>query len=122
MSRPLRVAHLTTTDLTLRYLLLGQLRRLRGGRLRGRGRCAQARHPRLRQCGAHYDSEVIRDVFTEDFAQLTVSGDQAWAEVSGYVEDVAPDLARKIAGHAVHLPRPDVVGPGEECPPSPARK
>jgi glycosyltransferase involved in cell wall biosynthesis/ribosomal protein S18 acetylase RimI-like enzyme len=29
MSRPLRVAHLTTTDLTLRYLLLGQLRRLR---------------------------------------------------------------------------------------------
>jgi glycosyltransferase involved in cell wall biosynthesis/ribosomal protein S18 acetylase RimI-like enzyme len=26
--RPLRVAHLTTTDLTLRYLLLGQLRRL----------------------------------------------------------------------------------------------
>jgi glycosyltransferase involved in cell wall biosynthesis/ribosomal protein S18 acetylase RimI-like enzyme len=28
-SRALRVAHLTTTDLTLRYLLLGQLRRLR---------------------------------------------------------------------------------------------
>ncbi len=27
--RPLRVAHVTTTDLTLRYLLLGQLRRLR---------------------------------------------------------------------------------------------
>jgi glycosyltransferase involved in cell wall biosynthesis/ribosomal protein S18 acetylase RimI-like enzyme len=27
--RPLRVAHLTTTDLTLRYLLLGQLQRLR---------------------------------------------------------------------------------------------
>ena len=27
--RPLRVAHITTTDLTLRYLLLGQLRRLR---------------------------------------------------------------------------------------------
>jgi glycosyltransferase involved in cell wall biosynthesis/ribosomal protein S18 acetylase RimI-like enzyme len=29
MSRTVRVAHLTTTDLTLRYLLLGQLRRLR---------------------------------------------------------------------------------------------
>jgi glycosyltransferase involved in cell wall biosynthesis/ribosomal protein S18 acetylase RimI-like enzyme len=28
-TRPVRVAHLTTTDLTLRYLLLGQLRRLR---------------------------------------------------------------------------------------------
>jgi glycosyltransferase involved in cell wall biosynthesis/ribosomal protein S18 acetylase RimI-like enzyme len=29
MNRPARVAHITTTDLTLRYLLLGQLRRLR---------------------------------------------------------------------------------------------
>ena len=39
---------------------------------------------------------VIRDVFTEDFSQLIVSGDQAWAEVSGYVEDVAPDLAKRL--------------------------
>ncbi|MFW5471150.1 Rne/Rng family ribonuclease [Knoellia sp. CPCC 206435] len=39
---------------------------------------------------------VIRDVFTEDFSQLIVSGDQAWSEVSGYVEDVAPDLARRL--------------------------
>ena len=39
---------------------------------------------------------VIRDVFTEDFSELVVSGDQAWAEVSGYVEDVAPDLARRL--------------------------
>ncbi|GAA4107913.1 hypothetical protein GCM10022415_00260 [Knoellia locipacati] len=39
---------------------------------------------------------VIRDVFTEDFSELVVSGDQAWAEVSGYVEDVAPDLAKRL--------------------------
>ncbi|WP_404383658.1 Rne/Rng family ribonuclease [Knoellia locipacati] len=39
---------------------------------------------------------VIRDVFTEDFSELVVSGDQAWSEVSGYVEDVAPDLAKRL--------------------------
>ncbi|KGN29970.1 ribonuclease E [Knoellia sinensis KCTC 19936] len=39
---------------------------------------------------------VIRDVFTEDFSSLVVSGDKAWSEVSGYVEDVAPDLAKRL--------------------------
>ncbi|HET6967803.1 MAG TPA: Rne/Rng family ribonuclease, partial [Ornithinibacter sp.] len=39
---------------------------------------------------------VIRDVFTEDFTSLVVSGDQAWGEVSQYVEDVAPDLAPRL--------------------------
>ncbi len=39
---------------------------------------------------------VIRDVFTEDFASLVVSGDTAWSEVSEYVEDVAPDLAPRV--------------------------
>jgi ribonuclease E len=39
---------------------------------------------------------VIRDVFTEDFTSLVVSGDKAWAEVSEYVEDVAPDLAPRL--------------------------
>ncbi|MGL5860261.1 MAG: Rne/Rng family ribonuclease, partial [Phycicoccus sp.] len=39
---------------------------------------------------------VIRDVFTEDFASLVVSGDKAWSDVSGYVEDVAPDLASRL--------------------------
>ncbi|MFW5474393.1 Rne/Rng family ribonuclease [Knoellia sp. CPCC 206450] len=39
---------------------------------------------------------VIRDVFTEDFSELIVSGDQAWSEVSDYVEDVAPDLAKRL--------------------------
>lgn len=39
---------------------------------------------------------VIRDVFTEDFTSLVVSGDKAWSEVSEYVEDVAPDLASRV--------------------------
>jgi ribonuclease E len=39
---------------------------------------------------------VIRDVFTEDFTSLVVSGDKAWDEVSQYVEDVAPDLAPRL--------------------------
>ena len=40
---------------------------------------------------------VIRDVFTEDFTSLVISGDQAWGEVSQYVEDVAPDLAPRLS-------------------------
>ncbi|WP_377641747.1 Rne/Rng family ribonuclease [Oryzobacter terrae] len=39
---------------------------------------------------------VIRDVFTEDFTSLVVSGDKAWNDVSEYIEDVAPDLASRV--------------------------
>src|SRR5690606_32762333 len=39
---------------------------------------------------------VIRDVFNEDFAKVVVSGDQAWSEVSEYINDVAPDLADRV--------------------------
>ncbi|WP_238154537.1 ribonuclease E/G [Ornithinimicrobium sufpigmenti] len=39
---------------------------------------------------------VIRDVFNEDFAKLIVSGEQAWKEVSRYIDDVAPDLAERV--------------------------
>ena len=39
---------------------------------------------------------VIRDIFTEDFSQLVVSGEKAWEDVSEYVEDVAPDLAQRL--------------------------
>ena len=40
---------------------------------------------------------VIRDVFTEDFASLIVSGDEVWDEISAYVGDVAPDLAGRMS-------------------------
>ncbi len=40
---------------------------------------------------------VIRDIFTEDFAQLVVSGERAWEDVSDYVEGVARDLAPRLS-------------------------
>ncbi len=40
--------------------------------------------------------KVVRDLFTEDFAKLVVSGDDAWDMVDGYVEQVAPDLADRL--------------------------
>ena len=39
---------------------------------------------------------VIRDVFNEDFTSLVVSGEKAYAEVSEYLGDVAPDLAERL--------------------------
>ncbi len=40
--------------------------------------------------------KVVRDLFTEDFGKLVVSGDDAWDMVDGYVEHVAPDLADRL--------------------------
>ena len=39
---------------------------------------------------------VIRDVFNEDFSKLIVSGDEAWGEVSDYIDHVAPDLRDRV--------------------------
>ncbi|NLG45868.1 translation initiation factor IF-2 N-terminal domain-containing protein [Gordonia sp. (in: high G+C Gram-positive bacteria)] len=39
---------------------------------------------------------VVRDIFNEDFRKLVIEGDRAWAQVSGYVGDVAPDLAERL--------------------------
>ncbi|HET7387113.1 MAG TPA: Rne/Rng family ribonuclease [Nocardioidaceae bacterium] len=44
--------------------------------------------------------KVVRDLFTEDFAKLVVSGDDAWDMVDGYVEHVAPDLAERLEKYA----------------------
>ncbi len=40
--------------------------------------------------------KVVRDLFTEDFAKLVVSGDQAWETVNDYVSYVAPDLTQRL--------------------------
>ncbi len=40
--------------------------------------------------------KVVRDLFTEDFAKLVISGDDAWDVVDTYVENVAPDLAERL--------------------------
>jgi ribonuclease E len=40
--------------------------------------------------------KVVRDLFTEDFRELVVQGDQAWDTVEGYVKHVAPDLMTRV--------------------------
>ncbi len=40
--------------------------------------------------------KVVRDLFTEDFAKLVISGGDAWDVVDTYVENVAPDLAERL--------------------------
>ncbi len=42
---------------------------------------------------------VVRDVFNEDFGTLVVQGDDAWRTISGYLSDVAPDLAERASLH-----------------------
>jgi ribonuclease E len=39
---------------------------------------------------------VVRDLFTEDFSKLIISGDDAWDMVNAYVQHVAPDLIDRI--------------------------
>ncbi|WP_364517711.1 Rne/Rng family ribonuclease [Nocardioides sp. LML1-1-1.1] len=43
--------------------------------------------------------KVVRDLFTEDFAKLVVQGDEAWASVKEYVDQIAPDLADRLEHH-----------------------
>ena len=40
--------------------------------------------------------KVIRDLFNEDFAELIVSGDDAWTTINEYVNSVAPELVSKL--------------------------
>ena len=40
--------------------------------------------------------KVVRDLFTEDFSQLVIDGDDAWETVQSYVSHVAPDLEERL--------------------------
>ncbi len=40
--------------------------------------------------------KVIRDVFNEDFTSLIVSGDKAYQDIADYLDEVAPDLAKRL--------------------------
>jgi ribonuclease E len=40
--------------------------------------------------------KVIRDLFNEDFANLIVSGEEAWTTINEYVNSVAPELVSKL--------------------------
>ncbi|MGH3928583.1 MAG: translation initiation factor IF-2 N-terminal domain-containing protein [Pseudonocardiaceae bacterium] len=43
--------------------------------------------------------KVVRDLFTEDFRELVVQGEDAWDTVEGYVRYVAPDLMARVRRH-----------------------
>jgi len=40
---------------------------------------------------------VVRDIFNDDFSSLVVQGDEAWATISGYIGELAPDLVEKMS-------------------------
>ena len=53
---------------------------------------------------------VVRDVFSEDFRKLIVSGSKAWQTISEYVTELSPELADRLehwvspGGCVHHLP------------------
>ncbi|MDR6323077.1 ribonuclease E [Actinoplanes couchii] len=42
---------------------------------------------------------VVRDLFNEDFRDLVVQGEQAYAEIENYLESVSPDLVERLRRH-----------------------
>jgi ribonuclease E len=42
---------------------------------------------------------VVRDLFNEDFRELVVQGEQAYAEVENYLDSVSPDLVERLHRH-----------------------
>jgi len=40
---------------------------------------------------------VVRDVFNDDFEDMTVSGEKVFAEITGYIEEVAPELRQRVS-------------------------
>jgi ribonuclease E len=47
---------------------------------------------------------VIRDIFSPDFVELVVDGDELYARVEEYLTEVAPDLLPKLHKHQGKLP------------------
>jgi ribonuclease E len=47
---------------------------------------------------------VIRDIFSPDFVELVVDGDELYARVDEYLQEVAPDLLPKLRRHDGRLP------------------
>ncbi|HEU0128205.1 MAG TPA: Rne/Rng family ribonuclease, partial [Pseudonocardiaceae bacterium] len=52
--------------------------------------------------------KVVRDLFTEDFGKLVISGDDAWDMVEGYVRHVAPDLEDRLHRYSGDDPGSDL--------------
>jgi glycosyltransferase involved in cell wall biosynthesis/ribosomal protein S18 acetylase RimI-like enzyme len=98
--RPVRVAHLTTTDLTLRYLLLGQLRRLRDDGYEVTGISAPGPY------GAELEAEGIRHLPWKNATRSwNLRADlRAFAELWSLLRRERFDLVH------THNPKPGVMG------------
>ncbi|ULP49795.1 ribonuclease E/G [Mycolicibacter virginiensis] len=55
--------------------------------------------------------KVIRDLFNEDFSELVVSGDDAWATINDYVGSVAPELVSKLTRYTAPTGPDGQAGP-----------
>lgn len=56
-----------------------------------------ANAPALLQGEPDLAIRVVRDIFNDDFKSLKVQGDNAWNEISEYVNELAPDLAERVS-------------------------
>jgi len=57
----------------------------------------QSKAPQLLYSEPDLVIKVVRDLFNEDFASLVVEGPDAWDNISGYIQHVAPDLAERLS-------------------------
>ncbi|MBA2463636.1 MAG: ribonuclease E/G, partial [Nocardioidaceae bacterium] len=60
------------------------------------GRVEKGTAPQLLYGEPDLTLKVVRDLFTEDFGKLVVSGDDAWDMVETYVQHIAPDLSERL--------------------------
>ncbi|MFC7532081.1 Rne/Rng family ribonuclease [Actinoplanes sp. GCM10030250] len=62
-------------------------------------RAAEGNAPRALSEEPDLVIRVVRDLFNEDFRDLIVQGEQAYAEVENYLESVSPDLVERLRRH-----------------------
>ncbi|MDI6098287.1 Rne/Rng family ribonuclease [Actinoplanes sp. NEAU-A12] len=62
-------------------------------------RAAEGNAPRALSEEPDLVIRVVRDLFNEDFRELVVQGEQAYAEVENYLESVSPDLVERLHRH-----------------------
>ncbi|SDT67813.1 Rne/Rng family ribonuclease [Actinoplanes derwentensis] len=62
-------------------------------------RAAEGNGPRALSEEPDLVIRVVRDLFNEDFRDLVVQGEQAYAEVANYLESVSPDLLERLRRH-----------------------
>ena len=77
--------------------LRADIARLRGQWEAIEKKSASASAPALLQGEPDMAIRVVRDIFNDDFSSLVVQGDDAWSTISGYIGELAPDLAAKVS-------------------------